>query len=58
VFVDSRVVDAAVNGTAGLVGLLAARLRRLQNGFARSYALTMVLGALLIVAVAALVRMS
>jgi NADH-quinone oxidoreductase subunit L len=58
VFVDNKVVDAAVNGTAGLVGLMASQLRRLQTGFARSYALMMVLGALLILAVAVLVRMS
>jgi NADH-quinone oxidoreductase subunit L len=58
VFFDSKVVDAAVNGTAGLVGVVASQLRRLQSGFARSYALMMVLGALLILAVAVLVRMS
>ena len=58
VFLDRRVVDGAVNGTAGLIGVFAAVLRRVQNGFARSYALTMLIGAAILVAVAMLVRMS
>ena len=58
VFVDRKVVDGAVNGTAGLIGLVAAALRRIQNGFVRSYALTMLIGATLVLAVAMLVRMS
>jgi len=58
VYVDRRVVDGAVNGTAGLVGTLAAALRRVQNGFARSYALTMLVGVTLVLALAMLVRMS
>lgn len=58
VFVDRKVVDGAVNGTAGLIGLVAAALRRIQNGFARSYALTMLIGVTLVLVVAMLVRMS
>ena len=58
VYVDRKVVDGAVNGTAGLIGLIAAALRRIQNGFARSYALTMLVGVTLVLAVAMLVRMS
>lgn len=58
VFVDRKVVDGAVNGTAGLIGLAAAALRRMQNGFVRSYALTMLIGVTLVIAVAMLVRMS
>lgn len=58
VFVDRKVVDGAVNGTAGLIGLVAAALRRIQNGFARSYALTMLIGVTLVLVVALLVRMS
>ena len=58
VFVDRKVIDGAVNGTAGLIGLVAAALRRIQNGFARSYALTMLIGVTLVLAVAMLVRMS
>jgi len=58
VYVDRKVVDGAVNGTAGLIGLVAAALRRIQNGFARSYALTMLIGVTLVLAVAMLVRMS
>ncbi len=58
VYVDNKVVDGAVNGTAGFVGLVASQLRRLQTGYARSYALMMVLGALVILATAVLVRMS
>jgi NADH-quinone oxidoreductase subunit L len=58
VYVDNKVVDGAVNGTAGFVGLVASQLRRLQTGYVRSYALMMVLGALAILATAVLVRMS
>jgi NADH-quinone oxidoreductase subunit L len=58
VFVDNKVVDGLVNGTAGLVGVVASQLRRIQTGFARSYALSMVIGAILIAAVALLVRLA
>jgi NADH-quinone oxidoreductase subunit L len=44
VFADSRGVDGAAGGLAALVGGASSRLRRLQNGFARSYALTMLAG--------------
>jgi NADH-quinone oxidoreductase subunit L len=37
-------IDGAVNGTATTIGGMSARLRRVQNGFVRSYALTMMLG--------------
>ena len=37
-------VDGAVGGLAALVGGLSSRLRRLQTGYARSYALTMLTG--------------
>ena len=58
VYVDRKVVDGAVNGTAGLVGVIAAALRRIQTGYARSYALTMLIGVTLVIAAAMLVRMS
>ena len=44
VFADARGVDGAVGGLAALVGGLSSRLRRLQTGYARSYALTMLTG--------------
>ena len=58
VFVDNKIVDGAVNGTAGLIGLIGSNLRRWQTGFARSYALSMVIGVVVIAAIAVLVRMS
>jgi NADH-quinone oxidoreductase subunit L len=48
VFVDNKVVDGAVGGLAALVGGTSARVRRLQNGFVRSYALTMLVGVVVI----------
>jgi NADH-quinone oxidoreductase subunit L len=48
VFADNRGVDGAVGGLAALVGGTSSRLRRLQNGFARSYALTMLAGVVVI----------
>ena len=50
VYVDNRGVDGVVNGTAALLGGSSGRLRRLQTGFVRSYALTMLGGAVLVVA--------
>ncbi len=48
VFLDQRGIDGAAGGLAALVGGTSSRLRRLQNGFARSYALTMLLGVVVI----------
>jgi NADH-quinone oxidoreductase subunit L len=56
VFFDGRGVDGAVNGLAALVGGTSARVRRTQNGFARSYALSMLAGAVAITAALVLVR--
>ncbi|QSE83511.1 NADH-quinone oxidoreductase subunit L [Rhodococcus koreensis] len=50
VTVDDRGVDGAVNGFAALVGGTSVRVRRLQTGFVRSYALFMFAGAALLVA--------
>ena len=57
VWFDNRVVDGAVNGTAALLGGLSGRARRTQNGFARSYALTMLGGAALVIVALVLVRL-
>ncbi|HEX5016111.1 MAG TPA: NADH-quinone oxidoreductase subunit L [Actinomycetes bacterium] len=58
VFFDNRVVDGAVNATAAMFGGGSARLRRWQTGFVRSYALSMLGGAVLVVGVLVLVAMS
>jgi len=55
--VDNRGIDGIVNGLAAFVGGSGERLRRWQTGFARSYALAMVAGAVLIVVVLAVVRL-
>jgi NADH-quinone oxidoreductase subunit L len=49
VFLDSKGIDGAVNGLAASVGGSSGRLRRLQTGFVRSYALSMLTGAVLVV---------
>ena len=41
-------IDGAVNGTAAAIGGMSSRLRRVQNGFVRSYALTMTVGAAIV----------
>ncbi|QKW08498.1 NADH-quinone oxidoreductase subunit L [Streptomyces sp. NA04227] len=56
VYVDHKLVDGVVNGTAASVGGLSGRLRRLQNGYVRSYAVSMFGGAALIVAATLLMR--
>ena len=50
-------IDGTVNGTAAAIGTLSTQLRRAQNGFVRSYALTMVVGAALVGAVLILGRL-
>ena len=54
---DGTGIDGAVNGTAGGIATLSGRLRRWQNGFVRSYALAMVLGAAVVGAVLVLGRL-
>ncbi len=56
VFVDNRGVDGAVGGFAALIGGTSARLRRWQNGFVRSYALSMLAGVVLVLAALAVAR--
>ncbi|TDC77244.1 NADH-quinone oxidoreductase subunit L [Streptomyces hainanensis] len=56
VYVDHKGVDGVVNGTAAAFGGLSGRLRRVQNGFARSYAVSMFGGVVLLVAATLLMR--
>ena len=57
VFFDSRGVDGLVNGLAATIGGTSGRMRKLQTGYVRSYALTMLIGAVLIVAGLYVVRL-
>jgi len=57
VYFDNRGVDGLVNTVAATVGGTSGRLRRVQTGFVRSYALSMFLGAALFVAAMLLVRL-
>jgi NADH-quinone oxidoreductase subunit L len=56
VFFDGRGVDGIVNGLAAGLGGTSARVRRLQNGFVRSYALAMFSGAFVVLAAIVLLR--
>ncbi|MEV0368611.1 NADH-quinone oxidoreductase subunit L [Streptomyces sp. NPDC050636] len=56
VYLDHSVVDGAVNGTAASMGGLSGRLRKLQSGFVRSYAVQMLGGAAVLVAATLLMR--
>jgi NADH-quinone oxidoreductase subunit L len=58
VFFDNRGVDGAVNTLAAGLGGGSGRLRRLQTGFVRSYALSMLAGAAAVLAVLLAVRFS
>jgi NADH-quinone oxidoreductase subunit L len=51
VYFDTKGVDGAVGGLAALIGGTSARVRRVQNGFVRSYALTMLAGVVVILGV-------
>jgi NADH-quinone oxidoreductase subunit L len=57
IWFDSKAIDGSIGGLAAAIGGLSARTRRLQNGFVRSYALTMLGGAVLIALVLLLVRL-
>ena len=57
VWFDNKGVDGATNGLAALVGRSSDGLRQLQTGFARSYALSMLAGAALVVAVILVVQL-
>jgi NADH-quinone oxidoreductase subunit L len=56
VFVDNRGVDGAVGAMAAFIGGTSARLRRWQNGYVRSYALSMAAGIVVLLLVVAVIR--
>ncbi|MGC1286055.1 MAG: NADH-quinone oxidoreductase subunit L [Streptosporangiaceae bacterium] len=56
VYFDNRGVDGLVNTLAAALGGTSGRVRRIENGFVRSYALLMFLGAALLVGALLLVR--
>lgn len=56
VYVDHTLVDGVVNGTAASMGGLSGRLRKLQNGYARSYAVSMFGGTAVLIAATLLMR--
>lgn len=56
VYVDHTLVDGVVNGTAASVGGFSGRLRKMQNGYARSYAVSMFGGVAVLIAATLLMR--
>jgi NADH-quinone oxidoreductase subunit L len=56
VYFDNRGIDGLVNTLAATMGGASGRLRRLQTGFVRSYALSMLVGAVLLVGALLLVK--
>ena len=50
VVVDQKVIDGAVNGVGSLVRAIGGRLRSVQTGFVRQYALAIVLGGVALLA--------
>ena len=54
---DAGVVDGIANGTGTVLSGFSGRLRRVQNGFVRSYALTMTAGAAVVGAIILLGRL-
>jgi NADH-quinone oxidoreductase subunit L len=57
VYFDNRGVDGLVNTLAAAIGGTSGRLRRIQNGFVRSYALSMLVGGALLVGALLLARL-
>ena len=56
VYVDHTLVDGVVNGTAAAMGGLSGRMRKLQNGYVRSYAVSMFGGTAVLIAATLLMR--
>ena len=56
VFFDNRGVDGSVNGLGAALGGSSSRLRRMQTGFVRSYALSMMIGTVAVLGVLLTVR--
>src|ERR1700722_923901 len=56
VYFDNRGVDGLVNTVAATMGGSSGRVRRIQTGFVRSYALSMLVGAVLVIGALLLVR--
>ena len=56
VYFDNRGVDGVVNTLAATMGGTSGRLRKMQTGFVRSYALSMFVGAVLLVGALLLVK--
>jgi NADH-quinone oxidoreductase subunit L len=56
VWFDKIIIDGVVGGTAAGIGGLSGRLRRAQTGYVRTYALSMLGGAILVVGALLLVR--
>jgi len=56
VYADAKGVDGAVNGLAATLGGLSGRWRHWQNGYVRSYALSMFAGTLVVILLLLLVR--
>ena len=56
VYADAKGIDGAVNGMAAALGGLSGRWRHWQNGFVRSYALSMFAGTLVVVLMLLVVR--
>ena len=48
-YADQQGIDAAANGLATVTQWLSVTLRKIQNGFVRSYALSVLLGVVLII---------
>jgi NADH-quinone oxidoreductase subunit L len=57
VYFDNRGVDGLVNTVAATFGGTSGRMRKLQSGFVRSYALSMLVGGVLLVGALLLVRL-
>jgi NADH-quinone oxidoreductase subunit L len=50
VVVDNTFIDGIVRGVGGVVAISGVALRKIQNGYVRSYALIMVIGVLALIA--------
>jgi len=49
-FFDAKIIDGFANGSASTVGRISGIVRKIQTGYARNYALSLLLGAIIILA--------
>ena len=57
IFTDNKIIDGIVRSFGAVIAITSTSMRKIQNGYVRSYALIMVLGVLALIATVWLVTL-